>query len=666
MAILRGGFAGVVRSGMVLAAALAAAQPGLAGAGDSKRGPVPTPVTDITDPQTLVSPDNPDAAPVPLADLSAIRTGRDAAWTPDGKSIIFSTNPTGRFNLWKLTEGEMMPVQLTQSDDPQGAIAVSPDGRYAYFTADKGGREVYDLYRVPVSGGAVENLTASDDLSEDYPILSADGRTALLTLRRADGSVLDVGLIDLASRKLRNLTSEQDQTLQWRPVAFTPDGKSVIAVRNTADYAASMGFVIDLATGQQHQIIPSKPTDFVEPAAISPDGTLVAFTTTMGTGRHRAGLFNLTTGEVRLLPQTAWIQYAVTFTPDGRRLVVQDNADGRLSLSLIEIDTFKARPINIPPGSVALDGRQQGSFNPRTGQMLVNRDAGDSPLDYWLVDPTGAAPARQITRLSIASLSNRRLPANTIVHYRSFDGTPISALVTMPFNLKRDGSAPLIVLPHGGPPSQSQDFFSRQITALASRGYIVMQPNYRGSTGYGDPFMNANDRDFGGGDIKDIVAGVDFMKRSGFVDPKRVGIMGGSYGGFLTLTALGKYPQVFSVGVDLYGVINWHTMYANKEGGLHEYLKAKLGDPAQNKALYDAMSPMTFAHNIRAPLLILQGENDARVPRDQAEQTASLIRSHGGTVEAVFYPNEGHGFTKKENAADSLRRAIEWFDKYLK
>jgi dipeptidyl aminopeptidase/acylaminoacyl peptidase len=293
------------------------------------------------------------------------------------------------------------------------------------------------------------------------------------------------------------------------------------------------------------------------------------------------------------------------------------------------------------------------------------RNSGDSPGDFWAVDP-GSGASEQLTRLSIASLDPRNLPKSQIVAYRSSDGTPISAVLTVPFNLKRDGSNPAIVVPHGGPTGQSQDYFSRIATMFASRGYLVLQPNFRGSTGYGKAFQDANIKDLGGGDLEDVVAGAKFLVETGYVHPKRIGITGGSYGGFMTLMALGKRPDVFAAGVNQFGIINWYSMWENAVGGLREYQRALVGDPVADKAAYDAQSPMTYAKNIRAPLLNLQGDNDARVPRGQTEEVVKLIKAAGGVVDAVYYPAEGHGFTKIENQEDARRRTLEWFEKYLK
>ncbi|MGN6280259.1 alpha/beta hydrolase family protein, partial [Frateuria sp.] len=266
----------------------------------------------------------------------------------------------------------------------------------------------------------------------------------------------------------------------------------------------------------------------------------------------------------------------------------------------------------------------------------------------------------------LASLAAARLPEAKLVHYKSFDGTVISAFVWLPFNLKRDGTAPAVVLPHGGPTGQTVDAFYRDAVALASRGYVCIAPNVRGSTGYGMAFQKSNVKDLGGGDLKDEIAAVDFLLASGYVDAKKVGISGGSYGGYMTLMAIGKTPEVWAAGVDSYGIINWLTMARHSDPFLQQYLRALLGDPQKDRAIYETASPLTYLKQARAPLLVLQGDNDIRVPREEAEQVVALLKGAGHTVDAHYYPHEGHGFARRENQIDALERTVAWFDRYLK
>jgi len=199
-----------------------------------------------------------------------------------------------------------------------------------------------------------------------------------------------------------------------------------------------------------------------------------------------------------------------------------------------------------------------------------------------------------------------------------------------------------------------------------SRGYICIAPNVRGSTGYGIEFQKANYKDLGGGDLQDEVYGAKFLEATGYVNPKKIGITGGSYGGFMTLMAIGRTPDVWAAGVELFGIINWMTMLDHEDAMLQEYEKSLLGDPVKDRAAYDTASPITYIHNVKAPLLVLQGNNDPRVPKEEAEQVVESLKKDEKTVDAHYYPNEGHGFEKRENQIDSIRRTVEWFDKYLK
>jgi len=253
-----------------------------------------------------------------------------------------------------------------------------------------------------------------------------------------------------------------------------------------------------------------------------------------------------------------------------------------------------------------------------------------------------------------------------LVYYKSFDGQIISAYLWMPFNLKRDGSNPAIVLPHGGPTGQVRNTFDARAAALASRGYICIAPNVRGSSGYGLAFQKANIKDLGGGDLQDEVYATKFLLASGYVDSKKIGIAGGSYGGYMTLMAIGKVPDIWAAAVDQYGVINWKTMATNADPFLQQYVKALLGDPEKDQEIYENTSPLKYIRNEKVPLLVLQGENDIRVPKEESEQVVSILKQEGRTVEAHYYPQEGHGFAKRENQIDALKRLVDWFDKYMK
>jgi dipeptidyl aminopeptidase/acylaminoacyl peptidase len=340
------------------------------------------------------------------------------------------------------------------------------------------------------------------------------------------------------------------------------------------------------------------------------------------------------------------------------------NEDGLIDAFLADRATNKAEKLAVPQGLNTFSG-DPTEFAPQGDRVIVSHEASNQPGDLWVYD-IARRHAEQLTFSTVASLRATPMAPSQIVHYKSFDGKIISALLWMPFNLKRDGSNPAVVIPHGGPTGQRVDYWSPEVQALVSRGYICIAPNPRGSTGYGLDFQKANFQDLGGGDLKDEVAAVEFVKATGYVDPKKIGITGGSYGGFMTLMAIGKTPDIWAAAVELFGIINWSTMLKSSDPSLNEYLKGLLGDPEANRKIYEEDSPITYIRNVKAPLLVLQGDNDPRVPKEEAEQVVDILEKAGRTVDVHYYPNEGHGFVKRENQIDATRRTVDWFDRYLK
>lgn len=623
---------------------------------------IATPDRPVTDPKSLNSPKDPAAKPVPIDDLGISRSFIGSAWSADGKSFFTSNNLTGRFNVWRSDVAGSWPLQLTQSDDRQFGLTPSPDGKTLYFRQDVGGDEQYDIYAVPTGGGTVVNLTNTPDLRESSLLISrGGGAIAMSTKRKADGQT-NIAVLDVATGKVRALTAEPVQSWRWSPVAWVDNDRAMIVNRDNADGSVAEVWRIDVASGKATQLLAKADTVY-DASDATADGKSIAVTTNEGTGQLHAMVYDSVTKKLRGLKPTPWEQTSASISPDGSTMLTGTGINGRQDLAVVNLATFEERPLPLPPGINYPTGSQP--FSPDGSRVMVEHSGADTPTDLFSID-VNTGKTVKLTNFAMASLTPEHLPKSTIVTYKSFDGTLVSGVVTMPFNLKRDGTSPAIVFPHGGPTGQTVDGFSDWATALASRGYVVIQPNPRGSTGYGIKFQKGNYQDLGGGDLKDELAAKDFLVASGYVDAKRVGIAGGSYGGFMTLMAIGRAPDAFAAAVDLFGIIDWRTMWTTSDPLLQAYLKSLLDTPEAAPKAYDASSPLTYINAVKAPLLVIQGENDIRVPPDQSRQVIKLLKARGSVVEGVFYPAEGHGFYKRENNADSLKRMVAWFDKYLK
>lgn len=618
----------------------------------------------ITDPKSIVSVANPAARPVPIDNLYFTRSVFGPAWSPDGREIVFTTDMSGRYNLWKVSASGGWPVQLTQSDDRNYGATWSPDGKWIVYQQDKGGDELYDLYATPSSGGEIINLTNTPEIREQDPRWSPDGKLLAIGYKPKASTVFDIALMDWSTRKVRKLTNEASKDQLWSVGAWSPDGKTIYGNRGDVGGNDADVYRIDVATGRLENLTPHSGLKTYYATSLSPDGKTLLLTSNEKGGYQNIALMDVATKKLSWVTDTRWEASSGEFSPDGTTFTYVINEDGRTDAYLASRASGNPQKIAVPDGLNYFPGNPV-SFSPRGDRLLVSHQSSTSPSDLWIYEPP-THRARQLTFSAIEGLRATPLPPAQIVHYRTFDGKTISALAWIPFNLKRDATTPAIVLPHGGPTGQMVDYWNPDVTALVSRGYVVIAPNVRGSTGYGLEFQKANYKDLGGGDLQDEVYGARFLINTGYVDPKKVGITGGSYGGFMTLMAIGKTPDLWAAAAELYGIIDWMTMLKHSDPLLQEYEKSLLGDPEKDRGVYEGASPIKYIHAVKAPLLVLQGENDPRVPKEEAQQVVDLLKADGKTVDVHYYPAEGHGFAKRENQIDAITRTVEWFERYLK
>jgi dipeptidyl aminopeptidase/acylaminoacyl peptidase len=310
--------------------------------------------------------------------------------------------------------------------------------------------------------------------------------------------------------------------------------------------------------------------------------------------------------------------------------------------------------IPLPSGVVKM-----ARFSPDGKRIGLLHASADTPSEIWIYDISGNT-LKKITNSLSSGLDPENFVRPRLVVYQSFDLTPIASFLYLPANIERDGSHRAIVIPHGGPTWQHVNDWSPSIQYLVSHGFIVIAPNYRGSTGFGRAFMEANRGDCGGGDIRDCVAAVDFLKETGYVDSRRVAFMGASYGGYLTLMALARFPDLWVAGVALVPFANWYTAYENEDPVLRANDEWLMGEPRRDDRLWRDRSPIFFASQIKAPLCMLGGENDISCPSEEIEQMADALRRVGRSVEVKIYREEGHEFARRENEIDAQRRAAEF------
>jgi dipeptidyl aminopeptidase/acylaminoacyl peptidase len=618
----------------------------------------------ITDPSSVISVTNPAAGPVPISQLYYTRNTFAAAWSPDGSEVVFTTNMTGRFNLWKVSTSGGWPIQLLQSEDRQSGAVWSPDKKWIVFEQDFGGGELYDLFAVSSAGGEVINITNTPEVSESNPHWSPDGSILAMSYRPKTSSTTDIALLDWKTKNVRKLTDEQTKNREWYTSIWSADGRTIYANRVNAGSTDSDVYRIDVVTGKLENLTPHQGNVIYSVSSVSPDSHTLLISSNENDGYENVALLDVNSKQRTWVTNVKWEAKAGDFFPDGKSFTYTLNADGRTDTYLVDLESKRMARLPFPEGISSPAGNPT-AFSAAGDRLLVSRQSSTQPADLWVYD-IATQQSRQLTFSAIASLNPSRLPSSQLVHYRTFDGKIISAFLWVPFNLKRDGSNPGIVLPHGGPTGQTIDSFNKAAAALASRGYVCIAPNVRGSTGYGMEFQKANYKDLGGGDLKDEVYAARFLAATEYVDPKKIGITGGSYGGYMAMIAIGRTPDVWAAAVELFGITDWLTEQEHEEPTLQQYDQSILGDPVEDRQSYEDASPIKYFKYAKAPLLILQGANDIRDPKEEAQQAETVLKKEGKTVGSHYYPDEGHGFVKRENQIDAMQRTVEWFDHYLK
>lgn len=621
---------------------------------------LPGPQT-ISDPKQISSKPNAQVEPrgLTIEKLFMTRQVGSSTWSPDGKSIAFISNMSGRNNVWIVPAAGGFPVQLTVSDQRQSSPAWSPDGKWIAYQSDYDGDEQWDIFLVSPKTGKVVNLTQTREIAELNPTWSPDGRYLAYEVKPKTSAADEIDVYDMIMREVKHITSNTPQDKgNYNPI-WSKDGKYIAYTEDQAKGTDSNVFLADLATGESTLLTAHHGEQRFAADDLSPDGKSVLITSNAANGYDNIGLLNIATRKISWLTRDKWRIRGQEFSPDGKLLVFNANVDGNEDIYLHDLAAGKSSQLAISKGVNEPGGGHSG-FSPDGTRLLYVHNGPTAPTDLWIYD-LAKNKSQQITHSLLAGIRPDDLVEPYLIHYPSRDGKwTISAFLYVPFNMPRNGQNAAIVYIHGGPTSQSMNSFNRFIQFAANQGYMVLAPNYRGSTGYGKEFQQANLFDMGGGDLQDVLAGVDWIKQTGHLDPKKIAVVGGSYGGYLTMMAVTKAPDVWAAGVPIVPFVNWSTEIENEDPELRQGDIATMGDPMKNKALYEDRSPINFIDQIKAPLLLLAGGHDPRCPKSEALQVVDAIKKRGGTVDFKVYDNEGHGFARVENQIDAYKRIADF------
>ena len=529
-------------------------------------------------------------------------------------TVAFISNLSGRNNIWTVAADGGWPMQLTVSDQRQTAPTWSPDGKWIAYMSDYDGDEQWDIFLVSPKTGQVVNLTNTREIAEESPTWSPDGRYLAYMVKPKTSSVFEIDVYDTVLRSVKHVTTGTAKDRMNVAPIWSADGKFIFYTQEQSKGTDSNIFMAEVEGGASTLLTPHEGEKLHGANDVSPDGKHLLITSNAGNGYDNAGLLDIATKKIHWLTQDKWEIAGDSFSPDGKSLTYTANVDGNNEIYSYDIASGKARALPLAKGLNWPTGRRS-PFTRDGARLLYTHTGAAAPGDLW-VYTVADGKSRQLTHSLVGGVRAEDMVEPQLVHFPSKDGKwTISALVYVPYNLPRNGEHPAIVYVHGGPTAQTVNTFNRFVQYMANQGYLVIAPNYRGSTGYGKEFQQANLFDMGGGDLQDVLAAADWIKQTGYVDPKKVILMGGSYGGYLTMMGVTKAPEVWAAGVPIVPFVNWFTEIQNEDPILQQSDLATMGDLVTNKARYEERSPINFVDQIKAPLYLLAGGNDPRCPK---------------------------------------------------
>ena len=582
------------------------------------------------------------------------------AFSAQSGDLLISSDETGIFNAYRVDVKSGAREPLTASTD-SGIYAVGwfpSDDRFLY-TQDGNGDELTHVFVQTATAESID-LTPGERVKAGFMGWSADNASFFIFTNERDSAAFDVYRYS-ADDYQRQLVYTNTEGLELNDVSA--DGRWVVLTRNNSNADSDL-FLVDVGAEVPElvNITPHEAPVNHSVFGFSPNSKTLVYATDEFGEFTQAWSLDLETGERALEYAAEWDVLSVDFSPSGRYRVVAINEDARTSLIVLD----RQAGVELEIGALPKGDISQVRFSRDESSLSVGINSDTSPTDLFYM-PIGGEPLR-LTRALNASIDQAHLVASDVIRFPSFDGLQVPGLLYKPKNASAEQPVPMMINVHGGPGGQSRKGYRAEVQYLLNHGYAVFSINNRGSSGYGKTFYHLDDKRHGEDDLDDVVAAHAYLGALDWVDGDRIGVMGGSYGGYMVAAALAFRPDVFKVGINIFGVTNWLrtlTSIPDWWGSFRTALYDELGDPATDSDRLTRISPLFHAENITKPLLVVQGANDPRVLQVESDELVEKVRENGVPVRYVLFEDEGHGFRKRENRITAAEAYLAFLDEYL-
>jgi dipeptidyl aminopeptidase/acylaminoacyl peptidase len=569
--------------------------------------------------------------------------------SPDGKKAICCVN---RGSNWELATLDLRTGRLSKflaADQSLTTPSYSPDGSWIAYQTDFQGDEDHDIVTIPSKGGRSRKIT--DGVADNYsPAISPDGkRIAFLSNRKAD--IDNLYIIGSTGGKLTRLSNED---MPVRDLAWSPDGRMIAFHTGIGDEDTVS--VTDVGRGKTSRLLARKNVEY---GLISGYGPANPWSNDSGSLLFVSnendpvdiGVIDVKSKKRKWLVKSKNEKYHPQWSPDGRSLAYLEVEDPNL---VVKVKTGGRTIVVSPKDGVS----KQLKWGPLGNRLYFINGSADRKDEVFVA----TTKPKVLTNLHPVSPPKSQLSYPKLTRFKSFDGRMIPALLYLPKDKSRRAG---IVLPHGGPEMQTLNEWDQLVQMFTDKGFTVIEPNYRGSTGYGREFLHLHDKDLGGGDHLDTVYAGKYLLDTRLVDKDRLGYWGASYSGFTCMMAIAKHPDMWAAAVSIVGFFDWETAIESERGYLQAYDHKKMGDPKKDPEFFRERSPIYFLENIKAPLLMTASSQDVRCPPTESRAVVAKLEKLGKRHEYHEYTDEGHWPRKRKNLRDLYERSTRFLDRNI-
>ena len=601
---------------------------------------------------------DPDSLTATVTRMARIGRCSSPQFSPDGKTLAFLSDMSGVPQVWTVPVAGGWPRQVTALDDAVGGMEWSPTSDWLAISVAPGGGMNTQIYLVHSDGSGLKRFTAGGKDNNWLARWTHDGSALMMSSNIRDGAAMDSYLLQLPEGKMK-LVAQNPGIGTTEDISR--DGRNVLVSRMQSRGSDDV-YLVEVATGKTVNLTAHEgPGEFA--GWFSRDGKTVYLASNKDRDLEAFAKVQLGSdgmpGPITVIAERPDAELAdFEFNKQGTMAVLMWDVGGKSEMSFFDLATEKMTPGPALPSELAF----APTFSPDGTQLALVLNGAAAPSDIWIMD-VASKHLRQLTFSPHAGVNLNELVRPKLVRYSAEDGLPLSGWLYLPNQWK--GSGPVVLSFHGGPEGEDVPTFRSDYQSLLSQGIAVFAPNVRGSSGFGKRFVNLDNGELRVNAVKDIKSSVDYLVANHIGDPHRLGIMGGSYGGYMVMAGLTEYPDMFKAGADLFGVVNFETFFAHTEPWMAAISTVEYGDPKTQPDMLRRLSPIHKVDQVKAATIVLHGANDTNVPVVEAEQVVNSLKQRGVPVKYVLFPDEGHGWRKTSNRIRSTVEVTRWFVQYL-